>query len=253
MGDYPVSITLEPESEEYEFLTKHSDLITELKDFGPNIELSADILFGGDQEKWHTFVDVFFPEMAIQKYFGFKNGKAYVLPQRGTKDKLEDMLDFFMVRQTPGNSKPRNVIREEMLNFARSQARKQINAPPVVVAARPRVRRPGRGARAFAAQQARQRYMFGNRGSNNFSNNNNNNNGSEPSVNSRPEIRVNNNGEYENNNNNNNGSNTSVPSRARPMTLGNFLPPRLSRRTHRNKSLHRRNRRRSNTRRTNRR
>jgi len=248
MGDYPVSITLEPESEEYEFLTSHSDLISELKDFGPNIELSADILFAGDEDKWHTFVDVFFPEMAIQKYFGFKNGRAYVLPERGTKDKLEGMLDFFMVRQRQGNRRTRNEIHEEMLNFARAQAKKQINAPPVVVAAGPRVRRPGRGARAFAAQQARQRYMFSNRGSNNFSNNNNN--GSEPAVNGRPEIRVNNNGEYENNNNNN-GSNTTVVSRARPMTLGNFLPPRLSRRTRR-KNTRRKNTRRKNTRRTNR-
>lgn len=129
MGDYPETITIEPGSDEYNFLTSHSGLIYELRDFGPNIELSADLLFMGDQKKWHTFVDVFFPEMSVNKYFGFKNGKIFVLPSRGTKENLKDMLDFFLVRQRPENRSTAEEIEEEVLEFAREQAKKQINAP----------------------------------------------------------------------------------------------------------------------------
>jgi hypothetical protein len=131
MGDYPETIVLDRDSEEYTFLTSHSDLIKELSDIDPVLELSADILFAGDEGKWKSFVDIFFPELGIKPYFGFRNRNVYVLPERGTRETLEDFLDFFMVRttNTHGVGQPANVIRQEMMNFAKKQARKQMNAP----------------------------------------------------------------------------------------------------------------------------
>lgn len=265
--NYPESIVLEKGSEEYNLMKEHSGLIKEFDDDGDSLELTADILFGGDVEKWHNFVDIFFPELGNKdnKYFGFKNGKIYVLNDRGGKEELTKMLDFLLVDRP-----------ETMMNFARKQAKKQLNAPSNVIARGVGIREPGRGAIAYAAQQAarqRNRNNYSNYGNNenrrglwanirdrygdneNENNNNNNNN------NGRPEIRVNNNGNNGNNganynnNNNNNGSNSTVPSRPRPMTLNlsKLLPGnkrKSNRRTRRNNS---RRQTRKNTRRANRR
>lgn len=246
--NYPESIVLEQGSEEFDMLTKHSDLIKELDLDGNSLELTADLLFNGDEDKWHNFVDIFFPELGNKdnKYFGFKNGKIYVLNERGGKEELTKMLDFLLVDRP-----------ETMMNFARKQAKKQLNAPSNVIARGVGIREPGRGAREYAAQQAarqgnRNNYSnYGNNenrrglwanirdhyGNNENENNNNNNNG-------LPEIRVNNNGNNGanyNNNNNNNGSNTTVPSRPRPMTLNlsallSAKKRKSNRRTRRNKS-----------------
>lgn len=259
--NYPESIVLEQGSEEYNLLKEHSGLIRELADEDDGtLELTADILFGGDVEKWHNFVDIFFPELGNKdnKYFGFKNGKIYVLNERGGKEELTKMLDFFLVDS-----------RETMMNFARKQAKKQLNAPSNVIARGVGIREPGIGAREYAAQQAARQ---GNR--NNYSNygnnenrrglwanirdsygNNENENKNKSAENGLPEIRVNNNGNNGANysNNNNNGSNTTVPSRPRPMTLnlGSLLPKvrKSNRRTRRSKS---RRQTRKNTRRANR-
>jgi len=209
MSGYPVEIILEDGSEELEFLTKHSGLLKELEEIETPIRLNADILFGGDQSKWKAFVDVFFPGVSENPYFGYKNGKTFVRPERGTKENLRELVDFFLV-DTP----------ETMMNFARKQATKQLNAPSVTAARGVGIRRPGRGARQFMARQAR----FAPRGHWNNNSNNENAGNNESRKAKGPEIKVNNNGE---NYNNNNTVNRTAVSRARPMTLGNFLPPQL--------------------------
>lgn len=121
--EYPETIVLEPGSEEYDLLVGHSDLIDSLSDdIGGPLELSADLMFQGDTEKWKNFVDIFFPGLSGNPYFGFKKNAIFVLDERGGKEGLKDMLDFMMV-DTPNT----------MMNFARQQARKQLNAPPVIV------------------------------------------------------------------------------------------------------------------------
>jgi hypothetical protein len=226
-SNYPEEIVMEPGSEEYDLLVGHSDLIDSLADIeaGGPITLSADIMFQGDQKKWKDFVDIFFAGVSGKKYFGYKNNNVYVLNERGGKAGLTNMLEFMMVDRP-----------ETMMNFAREQARKQMNAPPVTVPMGVGIRTPGRGAREYAAAQ-QERLNNNYVGEVNLWNNisgsyRSNNRGSN---NSRPEVRLDNNGEN-NNYENNNGSNTTVPSRPRPFTLGNYMPRRSNRRTRRNKS-----------------
>lgn len=156
MSDYPETIELQRDSEEYKFLTKHSGLIKELIDFDEEkIELTADLLFNGDKRKWQNFVDIFFPELGFKKYFGYKNGKIYVLDERGTKEELREMLDFLLV-DTP----------QTMMNFARKQAKKHASAPS-------NLNTVPRGTGAPRAQSAAA--AVGNNGNNygyNFENNN---------------------------------------------------------------------------------
>lgn len=226
MAGYPETIVLQRGSEEFDFLTRHSGLIETLaNDNEPTLELTADLLFNGDQTKWQNFIDLFFPEKAVRNFFSFKNNNIYVLPDRGGREALIDMLDFFMVN-TPST----------MMNFAKRQARKQLNAPPNTVTRGVGIRVPGRGARAYAARQARlaPRNNFGN----NFGNNNNVwvNEGSV--ENTRPDVRVNNNGaeayeeaENEENNgaanvvrtNNNRGTFGRSAARAPTVSLANLL------------------------------
>ena len=210
MSGYPEEIVLEAGSEELEFLTKRSGLLKELGEIETPLTLSADVLFQGDQTKWKMFVDVFFPGLSGKPFFGYKNGKVFVRPERGTRENLRQMVDFFMV-DTP----------ETMMNFARKQAERQMNAPTVTAARGVGIRRPGRGAHQFMLRQARfapPRNPW----------NNNNNNGNRRNNHSRkakgPEIKVNNNGA---NNVNNNTVNRTRASRARPLTLGNYLPREL--------------------------
>jgi hypothetical protein len=233
MGDYPEEIVIDPGSEEYDLLVGHSDLIDSLADVegGGPIPLTADVMFQGDEEKWKNFVDIFFPGLSGKKYFGYKNNSIYVLNERGGKAGLRDMLDFMMV-DSP----------DTMMNFAKKQARKQLNAPSMTVPRGVGITTPGRGAREYAAQRAALRNnnnvnhvgLWNNLPSRYESNNEN-----EPRVNRRPEVRVNNNNN-EGSNKNNNGSNTTVASRPRPFTLANFMPPsnsrRSNRRTRRNKT-----------------
>lgn len=237
MGEYPEEITLNPGSEEYDLLVGHSDIIDTLaeNELGP-LTLTADIMFQGDQKKWEDFVDIFFPEMGIKKYFGFKNDKIYVLPERGGKNALKNMLEFMMV-DTPST----------IMNFAKSQARKHPNAPPITVPKGVGHTQPGRGARNYAARQQRNDALNLNRHVNMWNNirHTNESNENQASVNLRPEPRINNNN-VGSVNNNNNRSNRTVPSRLRLFTLANYMPPSSNRRTRRNKS------RRKNTRRVNR-
>lgn len=182
MAEYPETIVLQRGSEEFNFLTRHSGLIESLaNDNEPTLELTADLLFNGDQTKWQNFIDLFFPEKAVRKFFAFKNNNIYVLPDRGGREALIDMLDFFMVN-TPST----------MMNFAKRQARKQLNAPQPTVTRGVGIREAGRGARAFALRQAR---LNPPRGYNEFGygNNNSNDEENEGVVNTRLEVRVNNN------------------------------------------------------------
>ena len=211
MSGYPDEIVLEAGSEELEFLTKRSGLLKELGEIETPLTLSADILFQGDQTKWKMFVDVFFPGLSGKPFFGYKNGKVFVRPERGTRENLRQMVDFFLV-DTP----------ETMMDFARKQAERQMNAPTVTAARGVGIRRPGRGARQFMLRQARfaPPRVYWNNNNNTFSNDRNN----QSRKAKGPEIKVNNNGE---NYVNNNTVNRTAVSRARPMTLGNFLPPQL--------------------------
>ena len=199
MSRYPEVISLSPDSAEYKLLLKHSDLFKELVDIdaGP-LELSADLLFGGDETKWKDFVDIFFPELGGGAYFGFNKNRIYVLSERGGTEGLTDILDYLMVN-TPAT----------MMNFAKSQARKQINLPSATVAKGVGIHTPGVGARAYAARRA-----MGRANENNFPYENNNNFrrfNTEEEENTRPEIRINNNGNNAaaaalNNNENNEGN-----------------------------------------------
>jgi hypothetical protein len=222
MSDYPEEIIMEPGSEEYDLLVGHSDLIDSLADVeaGGPITLSADIMFQGDEKKWKDFVDIFFAGLSGKKYFGFKNNSIYVLNERGGKAGLKNMLNFMMVDRP-----------ETMMNFAKSQARKQMNAPPITVPRGVGHVGPGQGARNYAARQARNRNMNHNYEVNLW-NNLPRNTGEN---NAGPDLAINNNGSSTNNNNNN-GSNTTVASRPRPFTLANFMPRKSNRRTRRNKS-----------------
>jgi hypothetical protein len=187
MGDYPETITLDPDSSEYKFMKAHSALFDTLAEMnnGP-LEVSADLLFHGDEEKWKNFVDIFFPNLTEKQYFGFRNNNIYVLPERGGTKSLTNMLDYLMVNSP-----------NTMLNFARSQARKYVAAPANKVAKGVGIRTPGSGALAYLARKAAARAN-----NNNFQYGNNNTfgryNNEERQKNTRPEVRVNNNANYNN-------------------------------------------------------
>lgn len=228
--EYPDEIVLERGSSEFNNLTKHSRI---LKDLSENedgdITLSADLLFSGDDKKWEIFVDVFFPELAVKRFFVFhKNGQISVDPKRGTKQDLIDLLDYMDVAEP-----------STMMNFAKQQARKSLNASAAEIIPRGiGIRRPGKAAQAFAAQQA---IMRANRNNyNNFGYGNyrtfeeeENNNGANVFPN-----RNENNGNNNNNNNNNNQNNVNL---AKPpaRTLGNFLG-KVTRRNRKNRKATRR-------------
>ena len=163
---YPNEIIVVRGSPEFDVLYDHSELFrTIVENYAENkdeIELSSEF-FGGDGDEWHMFVDLFFPEMGIGSLFMFKNGSIKVDPKRGTKEQMAHLLRYMLVDDE-----------DTMMNFAKAQARKQVNAPLNTV---PR----GTGVRKTQKYKAR-----------NNNNNNNNNTGF-------------NNNYYNNNNNNNNG------------------------------------------------
>ena len=147
MAEYPETVTLDPESAEYIFMKAHSalfDTLTELNS-GP-VELSAELLFQGDEQKWKNFVDIFFPNLTGKQYFGFRNNNIYVLPERGGTNSLRNILDYLMVNSP-----------STMMNFAKGQARKYVTAPAAKVAKGVGIREPGAGARAYLAARAQAR------------------------------------------------------------------------------------------------
>lgn len=116
---YPSELSLSKKSEEWKFLTKHSELFETIDELSDDpVVLDADLLFQGDQRKWGIFVDLFFPELDIQPLFRFQNNAVNVIPSRGTRNDVEEIMDFLLVN-TP----------QTMWNFADRQARKRVNAP----------------------------------------------------------------------------------------------------------------------------
>ena len=155
---YPEEIIVIKDSPEYEALSRSEVFRTLAESWSKTNEVILTSEYFGD--KWPMFVDLFFPEMGQGPLFIFRNQSIQVNPKRGTKKDLDELLDFLLVDK----------------NFARNQARKQLNAPANTA-------NRGKGTRKNGTKERK-------RGNSNFSNNNHNNN------------NVNN-----NNNNNNDGPN----------------------------------------------
>ena len=117
--EYPKEITIIRDSPEYNLLYDHSKLLRTIFDryMKDDEIILSPTLFGGDDDEWRMFIDVFFPEMGIGKLFIFKNKSIQVNPERGTKEDLMNLLNYLEVDE------------DKMVNFARAQAKKQINAP----------------------------------------------------------------------------------------------------------------------------
>jgi hypothetical protein len=115
--NYPDEIIVKKDSSEYKLLYKHSKVFRkQVKYSGNKDEVKLSSEFFGDE--WTMFVDLFFPEMGINPLFKFKNNSIQLRSNRGTKEQLAQLLRFLLVDDE-----------ETMMNFARSQALKQINAP----------------------------------------------------------------------------------------------------------------------------
>jgi hypothetical protein len=145
-SEYDFEIILEEGSPDLEYLRRESGLLRELGETTP-LTLSEDILFGSEpnsvkKKHWEDFVDIFFPYLTRNPYFIYnpRTNSISVNPVRGTTNSLKERLDFFMVR------KPAT-----MLDFARDQARMQLNKGMVGVSIRTISRRP-RGVVAQAPQ-----------------------------------------------------------------------------------------------------
>jgi len=141
---YPDKIIVVKDSPEYEALSRSEVFRTLAESWSKTNEVILTSEYFGD--KWPMFVDLFFPEMGQGPLFIFRNRSIQVNPKRGTKKDLDELLDFLLVDK----------------NFARNQAKKQLNAPGITV---PR----GRGTRRNWTNERK-------RGNNNNYNNNNNNN-----------------------------------------------------------------------------
>jgi hypothetical protein len=146
---YPDEIIIEIGSPEYEALSHSEFFRTFAENWTKNNEIKLSAKFFGDQ--WSMFVDLFFPEMGYNPLFIFRNGFIRVIPNRGTKEDLAKLMDFLLVDDE-----------KTMMNFARKQARKQLNAPANTV-------NRGKGTRKNGTQERK-------RGNSNYNNNNNNNN-----------------------------------------------------------------------------
>jgi hypothetical protein len=115
--NYPDEIIVKKGSSEYKVLYKHSEVFRmQVKYSGNKDEVKLSSEFFGDE--WPMFVDLFFPEMGINPLFKFKNNSIQLRSNRGTKEQLAQLLRFLLVDDE-----------DTMMNFARSQAEKQINAP----------------------------------------------------------------------------------------------------------------------------
>jgi hypothetical protein len=127
--NYPDEIIVEKGSSEYEVLHKHSEVFRkQVKYSGNKDEVKLSSKFFGDE--WSMFVDLFFPEMGYNPLFKFKNNSIQLRSNRGTKEQLAQLLRFLLVDDE-----------ETMMNFARSQALKQLNAPAEIDPRKKRTRK----------------------------------------------------------------------------------------------------------------
>ena len=149
---YPDEIIVELGSPEYEALSHSEFFRTLAENYSENNEIKLSAKFFGDE--WPMFVDLFCPEMGYNPLFMFRNGSIRLIPKRGTKEDLAKLMDFLLVDDT-----------RTMMNFARKQARKQLNAPANTV-------NRGKGTRKNGTNERKR----GNSNYNNNYNNNNNNN-----------------------------------------------------------------------------
>ena len=145
---YPDEIIVEIGSPEYEALSHSEFFRTLAENWTKNNEVKLSSEFFGDE--WPMFVDLFFPEMGYNPLFMFRNGSIRIIPNRGTKEDLAKLMDFLLVNDE-----------KTMMNFARNQARKQLNAPVNTV-------NRGKGTRKNRTNERK-------RGNSNYNNNNNNN------------------------------------------------------------------------------
>ena len=150
---YPDEIIVELGSPEYEALSHSEFFRTLAENYSENNEIKLSAKFFGNE--WPMFVDLFFPEMGYNPLFMFKNGSIHVIPRRGTKRDLAKLMDFLLVDDE-----------KTMMNFARSQARKQPNAPASTS-------NRGIGTRKNGTNERKRGNSNYN---NNYYNNNNNNN-----------------------------------------------------------------------------
>lgn len=120
--NYPDEIIIQKGSSEYDVLYKHSELFRTIaeKYSGNKDEVKLSSSFFGDE--WPMFVDLFFPEMGYTPLFIFKNRAIQLRSNRGTKEQLAQLLRFLLVDDE-----------DTMMNFARVQAKKQLNAPANIV------------------------------------------------------------------------------------------------------------------------
>jgi hypothetical protein len=146
---YPDEIIVEIGSPEYEALSHSEFFRTLAENYSENNEVKLSSKFFGDE--WPMFVDLFFPEMGYNPLFMFRNGSIRIIPNRGTKEDLAKLMDFLLVNDE-----------KTMMNFARKQARKQLNAPA-------NTDNRGKGTRKNRTNERK-------RGNSNYNNNNYNNN-----------------------------------------------------------------------------
>ena len=167
---YPQEILILRGTPEFDLLYEHSELfrviVEHYAEDKNRIVLSSDF-FGGDGEEWFMFVDLFFPEMGVSPLFTFKNRKIQVNPNRATKEKMARLLRYMMVNND-----------NTMMNFARSQARKQVNMPLNIVPRGTGVRK----TQKYARNNSNQNYNNNNNNkyNTNYNNNNNSNNSGLP-------------------------------------------------------------------------
>lgn len=163
---YPDKIIILRDTPEFDLLYKHSELfrviVEHYAEDKNRIVLSSDF-FGGDGEEWYMFVDLFFPEKGVSPLFTFKNRKIQLNPYRGTKEQMARLLRYMNVNND-----------DTMMNFARNQARKQVNMPQNIVPRGTGVRKTQKYARNNSNQNYNNNYTT------NYNNNNNNNNSGPP-------------------------------------------------------------------------
>ena len=116
--EYPNEIIVEKGTPEYNVLYEHSELFriiannySENKD---KVKLSSTFF----EDEWPMFVDLFFPDLGYNPLFTFKNRTIQVRSNRGTKAQMAQLLRYMLVDDE-----------DTMMNFAKAQAKKQINAP----------------------------------------------------------------------------------------------------------------------------
>ena len=164
--EYPNEIIVEKGTPEYNVLYEHSELFriiaNNYSENEDNVKLSSKFF----EDDWPMFVDLFFPELGYNPLFTFKNRTIQVRSNRGTKAQMAQLLRFMLVDDE-----------KTMMNFAKSQARKQLNAPASTVSR-------GKGTRKNGTNERKR----GNSNYNNYNNNNNNNNNNKNNENNGPKF-----------------------------------------------------------------